>query len=235
MQGIKTFIFDLDGTLLMMDTDHFMKLYFTEMGKHFKGQIEPQTLMNGILKATHLTVMNTEKRTNETVFWEAFGQVMPEHLTVFKERIEAYYHDGYQKTSQATKQNQDMIEAVKVLKDKGYEVIIATNPLFPQTAIHDRIQWAGFKPHDFKYITSFENNHYCKPQLAFYEEVLMHNDLKAHQCFMVGNDVQEDLIIKALGVKTWLLEECVINRTQEPPVTDYQGSSAAFLAFVKQL
>ena len=44
-----TVLFDLDGTLLPMDLDKFMKLYFYNLGVHFQDLIDPKDLMKYIL------------------------------------------------------------------------------------------------------------------------------------------------------------------------------------------
>lgn len=235
MQDLRTFIFDLDGTLLKMDTELFMNLYFGEMTKHFSGIIESQTLIDSILASTKTTVMNTDHLTNESVFWGDFNKRMSEHKEIIGKEISNYYETGYLKTRKATGISEHMITAVKLLKQKGYDVVIATNPLFPRKAILDRIRWAGFEPEDFSYITSFENNHYCKPHLEFYQEVLSDIRRQAKECMMVGNDAQEDMVISKLGVKTWLVEDCLINRKPDLPPVDHKGSSEAFLNWVKNL
>jgi FMN phosphatase YigB (HAD superfamily) len=121
------------------------------------------------------------------------------------------------------------------LKSKGYKLVIATNPLFPLKAILHRINWAGLDPDDFIYISSYEKNHYCKPQVKFYEEVLNGIGRKPEECMMVGNDVQEDLISGSLGVKTFLIKDYLLHRTNEPIKTDYSGSYEDFYQFVDAL
>jgi FMN phosphatase YigB (HAD superfamily) len=117
----------------------------------------------------------------------------------------------------------------------GYKIVVATNPLFPKSAIYTRIRWAGFEPEDFDYISTFETNHYCKPQIKYYEEVLKDINKSPQKCIMVGNDVQEDLIVKALGVKTYLITDNMLHRTDSEIITDYKGNYDEFFEFVKAL
>ena len=39
--------------------------------------------------------------------------------------------------------NKYIHKSIELLKDKGYNLVVATNPLFPLKAILHRIQWAG--------------------------------------------------------------------------------------------
>lgn len=232
---INTILFDLDGTMLPLDLDKFLKIYFTEMGKKFHDLIDSKTLINNIWIATETMVNNTDYRTNEQVFMEKFGQLIQGDLLTYQKRFNEFYDQEFMATKSSVSDSHYMRNSVNLLKIKGYELVIATNPLFPEKAIHHRIRWSGFEPEDFIYITSYEKNHYCKPQLHFYREVLHEIGKAPQECLMVGNDVQEDLIAGQLGIETFLITDFLIHRTQEPITTTYQGNYADFYQFVQSL
>lgn len=73
----------------------------------------------------------------------------------------------------------------------------------------NRIKWAGLDASDFEAVTTYENSHYCKPNVKYFEEVLRDNHLNPKECLMVGNDVKEDLAAGQLGIKTWLVTDCL--------------------------
>ena len=52
---------------------------------------------------------------------------------------------------------------------------------------------------------------------------------------MVGNDVEEDLAIRALGVQTFLLTDTMENKKNISYETEYSGSMSDLLAFVSAL
>ena len=52
---------------------------------------------------------------------------------------------------------------------------------------------------------------------------------------MVGNDVEEDLVIRRLGVKTFLVTDTIENKKNLPIETEYQGSMEELLAFINDL
>ena len=128
-----------------------------------------------------------------------------------------------------------MIQSIEILIDKGYKVVIATNPLFPMKANLHRIRWAGLDPKKFSYISSFESNNHCKPHIEYYHEVLEAIEKKPESCFMVGNDVSDDLSVRTLGVETFLVTDCKLNHKAESYETDYEGNYQSFLEFVKGL
>ena len=97
----------------------------------------------------------------------------------------------------------------------GYDVALATNPIFPSIATRKRISWTGLSYDDFSLVTTYENSSYCKPNLKYYEEILNKLGYKPEECLMVGNDVVEDMIAKKLGMKVFLLPNCLINKNNE--------------------
>lgn len=233
---MKTIIFDLDGTLLPMNTDHFMKLYAKSVTEAFYDFDEAKDIFPQIMTSIGVTVKSPGGKANYDKFFDHFEKHMPREKMAYIPRFNDFYDNGFLKVKEATHVSPAMVEAVKVLKKKGYKLVIATNPIFPMRANEHRIAWAGLDINDFDHVTSFERNTSCKPFLAFYEEVLQSVGVQASDVLMVGNDVQEDLVIKKLGAKTFLIDDHILNRTPEKPVdSDYIGSYEDFLTFVKAL
>lgn len=232
---LNTILFDLDGTLLPLDNKAFEKIYFGGLSGHFTDMYQPQEFIKMIWDATIAMVKDTSDKTNETVFMEALGSVVNEKLTEMQRRFDQFYQVDFDKVKAATIENAEIKEAVKLLKKKGYTLIIATNPLFPKLAIEKRIGWTGMDRKDFSYVTSFENNHFCKPQPQFFEEILKINHKSVQECMMVGNDAQEDMIAGVLGIQTYLIKNHLIARPDQPIIADHQGDYADFLLFVQQL
>lgn len=231
---INTILFDLDGTLLPMNLDAFMNLYFGSLAKHFTDKHDLHSFIDLILKATKTMIANTEHRTNEEVFMEALRLSVDEQLDEYQSRFGRFYETDFDAVRQSVARNEDILLAVKVLKEKGYQLVIATNPMFPRLAIQKRIGWAGLDIEDFSYVTSFEDNHYCKPQPKFYQEVLSEIGKTASECLMVGNDTYEDLIAGKLNILTYLIEDHAIVREHALEPT-YQGTYKDFLKFVHEL
>jgi len=232
---MNTILFDLDGTLLPMNTDAFAKAYFNEIGRYFSDLIDGRELLGHILSSTKTMVANTEFKTNEEVFMEDFRARIGDDIDLYKERFNNFYDTEFLNLKTSIFQSPTMIKAVNVIKEKGYNMVVATNPQFPLKAILHRIKWAGLEPEDFIYISSYEKNHYCKPQIKFYEEILKDIGKTPEECLMVGNDVEEDLIAGKLGIKTYLIEDCVQNSKEKEVVCDLKGTYEDFLTFAKEL
>ena len=230
-----TFLFDLDGTLLPMNFEKFMELYFYYLGAHFEGKIDPKLFGKSMMEATNNMRLADNNLTNEEKFMQHFDSLIEGDIEEYRKHFDAFYDGTFENVRPSTSESKEIIESIEILKQKGYKLVIATNPLFPLKANHHRIKWAGLDNNDFDYITSFEVNKYTKPHLEFYEEVLNTIEKKAEQCYMIGNDVSDDLPAGKLGIETYLITDCLINSKNLEVITDHQGDYGDFLKFVKNL
>lgn len=235
MNKFNTVLFDLDGTLLPINGEAFEAIYFKGLSSYFLDKYEPKEFIKLIWTATKAMVLDTSSKTNEEAFMDALQALVNEDITWMQERFNQFYLNEFDQIKIAVTPNPSIQEAVKLLKEKGYRLIIATNPMFPKIAIEKRIEWTGCDRNDFEYVTSFEKNHYCKPQLKFYEEVLSDLNLDASQCLMVGNDINEDMIVSKLNMSTYLITNHVIQDTIIPDSVNYSGNYDDFYQFVKDL
>lgn len=83
--------------------------------------------------------------------------------------------------------------------------------------------------------TSYETSHYCKPNLDYYREVLKKLDVSPEECLMVGNDVAEDMIAKELGMRVFLLTDCIINKNNTDISKYPHGSFDELFMFIDAL
>ncbi|HZJ58092.1 MAG TPA: HAD family hydrolase [Clostridia bacterium] len=231
-----TFLFDLDGTLLPFDIDEFIYIYFKEMGKHFHDMIDGKLLAEYIMASTEAMIGNLEPLVNEEKFMLHFsGLIGEDALQKYKDRFDLFYDDRFDAVKECVAHVPEIVKSIEVLKDKGYELVVATNPIFPLKAVHKRIEWAGLCVDDFSYISCYEKNSYCKPNIQFYEEVLDAIGKEPENCYMVGNDVQEDLVAGELGIETYLITDYLIDRTRGEVESTYKGNYRDFYEFVKGL
>ncbi len=213
---IKAVLFDLDGTLLPMDEEYFKKIYFGEVYKKiaYLGYTLDE-LLKVIWYGTKKMIQNDGSQTNEELFWKSFIEVHPDRLEENKANFVEFYNDIFPTLGHTCGYQPLAKDFIKALKDKGYEVIIASNPIFPIVATKARIRWAGLNPDDFKYITSYENSSFSKPNLKYYVEVLEKTGYKPEEVIMVGNDVREDMIVNQLGIDSYLITDCLLNLDNE--------------------
>lgn len=233
---ITTILFDLDGTLLPMDQERFVNAYLGRMAQKLAPQgFDPDLLVKGIWKGTGAMVKNDGSRSNEDVFWEVFNAVIGKECRVYEELFLDYYRNEFQLVARDCGFDSRASEAIDEIKSLGYRVVLATNPLFPSIATYSRAKWAGLNPDDFDLITTYENSYHCKPNLDYYRDILATLDLKPENCVMVGNDVQEDMVARVLGMKVFLLTDSLINRDNTDINQFPNGSFPELINFVREL
>lgn len=214
--SITTVLFDLDGTLLPMDQDAFTKGYFRLLAKKLLPYgYEPQKLISSIWSGTEAMVRNDGSVTNEEAFWTSFGDIYGEKAEKDKPIFEEFYSKDFQLAREFCGFNPEAAKTISELKSLGLRVVLATNPIFPSFATESRIRWAGLNPADFELYTTYENSRFSKPNLNYYSEVLNSLNVAPQECIMVGNDVGEDMIAAKLGIKVFLITDCLINKSDE--------------------
>ena len=234
---IDTILFDLDGTLLPMNQELFIKHYGEALLKkcYPKYGEKSKELIYILLKSINVMYVNDGKVTNEELFWNYFSKKIDIDRGEIEPFLNEFYDNEFKDIVKACNPTLLAKEVVDLLKEKGYKVVLTTNPFFPKKATHNRVKWAGLDPDSFELITVFENSHFCKPNLKYYEEVLNKINKQSCNCLMVGNDVLEDGVVENLGIPCFLITDCLINSKNLNVDTKYNGSFVEFLEFAKNL
>jgi len=231
-----TIFFDLDGTLLPLDMDAFTAKYLALVKQHdFKAAIgRPLSSLVLNLAFKQMLKPNHPNQTNE----QAFFASIEKQKKISRERIEPMFNLFYSKHFDELKSSATTeplaAEVVQVLKMKGYRLVLATNPVFPRVATLKRIQWAGLNADDFEFITTYENSRYCKPHSDYYQDILNHLFLSANQCYMVGNNVKEDLCTVSLGFEAFLVTDYLIGDIRKAPICK-KGNYSDLKSWAEQL
>ena len=232
-ETVKMILFDLDGTLLPMDQDEFTGGYFRLLAKKMAPYgYDPAELVKNVWAGTKAMVMNDGKVSNAEAFWRKFEEIYGRKGREDEPVFEEVYRENFVGAKAYCGYNKEVPLLVSRLKEAGYRVALATNPLFPAIATEQRIRWAGCEPSDFELVTTYENINYCKPNPDYYREVASRLSLRPEECLMVGNDVDEDMVAETIGMKVFLLTDCLLNRKGKE-IGSYAGGSfpdlAAFL------
>lgn len=228
-------LFDLDGTLMPMSNETFLNLYIPELGRKLKDYVAPETLNEALWASLGVMLQDVGDKTNEMVFFENFRKRLGNDLV---DELEPLFYEFYDREFEVLKQgvgdNSVMVEAVSLLKEKGYRLVVATNPMFPENAVLKRLEFSGLDPKDFEFISNYTLHTRCKPNPDYYQEVLDHTGLKVEHCLMVGNDAYEDAVVREMGMHAWLLTDYLIEGKYENHV-EWKGSRLEFLDKVKEV
>ena len=225
--SIKAVLFDLDGTLLPMDQDLFIKIYFGEITSYLvkNGGYDSDKFIKTMWQGIEAMMKNDGKETNEKVFWDAFSnEYGKEKVEKDYHIFESFYKERFKETKGACKSTENTKKIIEYLKKQGVKIVLATNPLFPLVATKMRIGWAGLEPSDFELVTTYENIGYSKPNPNYYVEISKRINVLPSECLMVGNDTSDDMVAKSIGMDVFLLTDCLIN-TKNEDISCYPNGS----------
>lgn len=216
---IKAILFDLDGTLTMMDQEEFMRNYVGLLAPRFTHLISPEKFAKQIRRSTEVMIKEPKQgKTNQQVFFEDFTKATGLTFNTLWPIFEGFYQTDFPALRCLVKVPPEGKRVVESAIQQGYIVAVAANPVMPLAAMEERIRWAGLSPDVFSVIPSIESSHYCKPHLGFFEELAQRLGLSPRECMMVGNHPVEDLVARKVGMKTFLVGERL-----EEVQTDYSG------------
>ena len=232
--AITTVLFDLDGTLLPMDQDQFVKMYFGLLARTLTPD-DPEAMIKAVWVGTRAMMTNDGSRTNEEAFWDTYCQLLGEDRRNDEPAFRSFYENQFELVRNACGFHPKAAETIALVKAKGLKTALATNPLFPRIATQARARWAGLDLGDFELYTTYEDYSHCKPDPRYYQAVLDKLGLTAEECLMVGNDAEEDTAAAKLGIRVFLLTDCLINK-KGVDIAEYpHGGFDELMAYIENL
>ena len=216
---IKAVMFDLDGTLIPLKDDEFVRAYFGILCKKLAplGYDDKDLLIKTVLSGDKMMRLNDGSVLNEVVFWDEFAKVYGDEKRVDERYFHDFYLNEFKNIKSIVAENSKSREIVDFCKSKGLKTIVATSPVFPIEAMVSRLGFVGLNENDFDYISHYSNSTYAKPNPKFLEEVLKNNNLKPEEVLYFGNSEKEDgRPAKALGIKVFIVGDQIIEDKENP-------------------
>jgi FMN phosphatase YigB (HAD superfamily) len=234
-----TLLLDLDDTLLFNYMDDFLIRYLQGLGQRLRKHVAPEQMINTLLAATKVMIGNQDPgRTLEEVFDAAFYPALGLEKEAVRAEIEAFYREDFPYLNGFTKQRPEAQALVQTAWQRGDRVAIATNPLFPHTAIAQRVGWAGFSAENdpFAIVPGFETFHFAKPNPAYYAELLGQIGWPEGPMVMAGDDLINDIRpAQTLGVAAFWAPTGLHTWQPEDPTPDGRGGLADLLPWLEAL
>ena len=200
-----TVLFDLDDTLLDTNMEEFFPAYFDRLGQAFSSLVEPSRLIRQIEIAVQQMNANRDPgRLLADIFSDYFYPALGLDEEKCKGIIETFYRQEFPKLRGVTRQKPEAKDLIDWCKAQNMTLAIATNPLFPEPATQQRIEWAELDPDDFVFFSTYNNFHFTKPNPSYYAECLGRLGWPEQPAVMVGDNLSHDLLpVQKFGYPTF--------------------------------
>ncbi len=221
---MKAVLFDLDGTLLPMNEDNFLRGYFGYLYKHMAPfGFEKDSFVKAVWAGTDAMRKNDGKTTCMEAFWKTFKACYPDkNIDEICKEFGVFYSTEFENTKAFCEPAYEGAQQIiNEIKKRVGKVIVVANPVFPKNAMEARIRFAGIDPKSFDYITSYEESHFAKPNKNFIKEVLEKFNLKADEVVYFGNSEKEDgKVARDLNLKFFLTGNIVRDENNKEPFNE---------------
>ena len=208
-------LFDLDNTLLHNDIDTFLVGYLKALGKQLASVISPEKMIHHLMVATDkMTTKTMPDQTLEETFDRFFYPAIGIPKSELAGKLQLFYDEVFPTLQYLTSPSSAAIQLVNSAFEQGYQIVVATNPLFPRKAITHRLQWAKLPIDQFPFslVTSYESLHFAKPNPAYYAEILTQLGWPDQPAVMIGDSLDLDIIpASQLGIPGFFVSQVPVS------------------------
>lgn len=233
MTTFKAIFFDLDGTLLDNAMGSFLPHYFARLSARVAHIAPTKTFIAHLLAATEAMIANDGRATNQEVFAAAFYPFAGHSRAELEPIFEDFYTADFPILREFTTRKPEARPVVQLAFALGYDVAVATNPLFPATATRQRLEWAGVADFPYRLVTTYENSRFCKPNLRYFDAIAAQLGHAPEACLVVG-DEDMDMVAARAGFPTFLVPGPSTNLDPATPEPTYRGSLAELIHLLER-
>jgi len=204
---IKAVLLDLDNTLLHNPDRQFAQAFMQQLESHLRQSTNTEKVASFFRQGIKsLTSDRDMMRTNTELIAETIANATPMSIDQVYNILQSFYDTEYHNLQSYTSPVANSRQLIEQLLEQNLDVAIATNPIYPQTAILERLEWAGLSSFidNFAFITHSDNMHFSKPHPAYYAEVVARIGIEPDEAIMVGDGLRNDIEpAKTLGIHTF--------------------------------
>lgn len=208
----KLIMSDLDNTLLPLDQEAFVEVWYRDVSKKFfEYGLDPERGVKAVEAGCKAMIFNDGKMKNRDAFYAMAEEESGYAKAVLEPIFDDYYGNEFSNIRSITVENPFAPAVARLMREKAETAVIATMPMFPLSACDMRVRWTGINAGMFDLVTTYDFSSYCKPNPLYYQEILDFFGVRPEDALMIGNDVREDVVpCDTLGVDTFLVTNHII-------------------------
>lgn len=203
---IKAVLLDLDNTLLHNPDVAFASRFAQLWDQHFSA--------HGISDGVSLLRKSIQQATNGQIHTRSIHTQLLKIIVSDTGKTEQYceqliadfYGSFYNELHPCIQPVQGALELIHALEELNLAVVIATNPIYPESAVMKRLKWAGLPDQSdaYAFVTSSENMHYAKPDPAYYAEIVARVGVEPDEALIIGDSSTNDIEpARQIGLRTY--------------------------------
>lgn len=234
LTALQAVFFDLDGTLIDVDMSRFVPGYLQRLARRLAAPAD----VRRVVGALHAAVAGMLAGSAASCTLEHYLQQQLAAVGVagedYRAALAAFCEEDLEELRPLVRPHPLAGALVAACHERGWLLVLATNPIFPRPVIDARLAWGGLAGLPFHLVTSYENSRSCKPHREYFTDLLCALGLSSSACLMVGNDTQHDMAAGQYGLPTCLLTPWRIDRPGGSFPAGWEGTHQALLAIFRK-
>ncbi|MCY4464293.1 MAG: HAD-IA family hydrolase [Chloroflexi bacterium] len=204
---IKAVLLDMDNTLLHNPDAQFASAFRQLFDDFFRDEFA----IDGSIEAlragfAHMGRDLANCPTNAEALVDCLAHWLPLAHDDADHALRRFYAEVYGQLQPLVSPADGAAALIEGLLEQGLLVAVATNPLYPESAIVQRLEWAGLGGllNEFAFVTHSENMHFAKPRPEYIAEVVARVGIEPDEALVVGDSLVNDIqSARAIGCLTW--------------------------------
>ncbi len=206
---IKSVLIDLDNTLIQND-DRLFAVEFAHQLRNF-GQTHYDVQELDVIFRDAIKRIRAECVPDQTIH-ERLNHYTSTATGIDPAQIADLYQTFYDTIPLAefTTPLDGARQFIECLLEGGYEVVIATNPMYPRQFAIQRLMHGGLASYieHISFITHAENMHFLKPSVCYYSELIARLGLEPDEVVMIGDRNDNDIYpAQAISITSYLYQD----------------------------
>jgi FMN phosphatase YigB (HAD superfamily) len=189
-------LLDLDDTLLNSNIESLIPVYFQKLTGHLARQLPAELLLTELVRGTRTMYASADPlKTLEQIFSDTFYPPLGTTREALAGPIDDFYDNIFPALKPLTSPRPDALAFLEWALAQGFDISVATDPLFPRKAILHRLRWADLDPDQtpFSLVSDFETFHFAKVSKSYYPEFLLRLGWDAEPVLMIGDSLERDI------------------------------------------